>query len=68
MIAPQTAKRFLDQKIVFSQEGQLPRCGILKEVTTDSIIIDFYGRTQVYSLDSIISMREYVGGDKNGRP
>lgn len=62
MLEKETVEKFLGKKILFSWMGNNNRTvfssGVLKEVKSDCIIIDFYGKTQVYSLDSLISIRE----------
>ena len=66
MIEKETVERFLNKTILFSWSGNNDRVifstGFLKMVTSDSIIIDFRGQEQVYSLDSLKSIRELKGG------
>lgn len=63
MIEKELLNKFLDKKIVFcwqNNQQKMFSVGILREVTDSSILIDFKGTAQVYDLDSIISVKEYI--------
>lgn len=61
MIDRDTVELFLDKRIIFAwvnQDKRIFSSGVLKKVNANSMIIDFHGKTQAYSLESIISIRE----------
>ena len=54
---------FLNKKVVFrycSTDNKIfENVGFLKKVTDTSIVVDFFGQLQAYSLVSITFMREF---------
>jgi len=62
MIEKEIIELFLNKKIVFiwkSGDKTYTSSGFLKRVTDSSIVIEFYNKPQTYSLDSIITVREF---------
>ena len=62
MVEKELAELFLNKKIVFKWQSDnrvFESTGSLKKVTDSSIVIDFFGKLQVYSLNSIIVIREF---------
>jgi len=53
--------RFLGKKIAFKKRNeQMTFVGKLLDVTKDSIIIEFEGKTQVHLLETIIQVEEGI--------
>lgn len=53
------AERLIGKKVAFNKKGDTRTfIGILKEVTNESIVIDFEGRMQIHELIDIRVMEE----------
>ena len=61
MLEREQIEQFLNKKIIFSwtnEDKQTFSKGVLKSVTDKSIAIIFNDKTQLFSLESLITMRE----------